>query len=149
MDAAEQLKEDLREGRIEPQRLVDLIVALQRDLQAAKQRITELEKQLVGATTAKVDEPFSMRAEEKRQKARGKKQRKAKRKGRRGRRSTADKLAQAERSADVVPDGVAKSECHFSHERPVWRLENGRAVLIGYCIYRGPHGQYGKIPGVL
>ena len=33
--------------------------------------------------------------------------------------------------------------------RPVWRLENGRAVLIAYEIYRGPKNQYGKIPGVL
>lgn len=28
-------------------------------------------------------------------------------------------------------------------------LENGRAVLIAYQIYRGPNNQYGKIPGVL
>ena len=32
---------------------------------------------------------------------------------------------------------------------PVWRLENGRAVLIAYEIYRGPKGQYGQIAGVL
>jgi len=31
----------------------------------------------------------------------------------------------------------------------VWRLEQGRAVLIAYQIYRGPNSQYGKIPGVL
>jgi len=31
----------------------------------------------------------------------------------------------------------------------VWRLENGRAVLIAYRVYRGPNNQYGKIPGVL
>jgi len=31
----------------------------------------------------------------------------------------------------------------------VWRLENGRAVLIAYAIYRGPKNQYGQIPGVL
>ena len=42
-----------------------------------------------------------------------------------------------------------KSQCHESHVRPVWRLENGRAVLIAYHIYRGPKNQYGKIPGVL
>ena len=84
MDAAERLKDDLREGRIDPYRLVDLIVALQRDLHTANQRIAELEKQLAGST-AKVDEPFSLRAEEKRQEARGKKKRQAKPQGRRGR----------------------------------------------------------------
>jgi hypothetical protein len=31
----------------------------------------------------------------------------------------------------------------------VWRLENGRAVLIAYPIYRGAKNQYGKIPGVI
>jgi transposase len=148
MDAAEQLKEDLRVGRIDPHRLVDVIVTLQRQLQAAMQRIAELEKQLAGTTT-KVAEPFSLRAEEKRQEARGKKKREANREGRRGRFSTAEKVAQAERSAEVIPDGVAKSECHLSHVRPVWRLENGRAVLIAYHIYRGPNDRYGKIPGVL
>ena len=40
-------------------------------------------------------------------------------------------------------------ECQLSHTRPVWRLEDGRAVLVAYEIYRGPKNQYGKIPGVL
>jgi hypothetical protein len=31
----------------------------------------------------------------------------------------------------------------------VWRLEHGKAVLVAYEVYRGPDGQYGKIPGVL
>lgn len=151
MDAAEQLKEDLRAGRIDPHRLVDLIVASQQQLQAANQRIAELENQLARFTNSappKVDEAFSVRAEEKRQEARGKKKRKP-RKGRRGRLSTADKVAQAERSEEVLPDGVSKSECHLSHTRPVWRLENGRAVLVAYHIFRGPSGRYGKIAGVL
>ena len=30
----------------------------------------------------------------------------------------------------------------------MWRIENGRAVLVAYEIYRGPKNQYGKIPGV-
>jgi len=80
MDAAEQLKDDLQTGRLKPDRLVDLIVDLQRQLHAANQRIADLEKQLTGSS-AKVDEPHSLRAEEKRQDARGKKKRKGRRKG--------------------------------------------------------------------
>jgi hypothetical protein len=148
MDAAEQLADDLNSGRLTPDRLVDLIVDLQRHLHAANQRIADLEKQLAGFS-AKVDEPYSLRAEEKRQDARGKKKRKAQRPGRRGRLSTADKIAQAEREVDVLPDGLTKNECQLSHTRPVWRLENNRAVLVAYHIYRGPHDRYGKIPGVL
>ena len=148
MDAIETLKQDVAEGRIGAARLVDLVAMLMRQLQEAKQRIEELEKQQGGPTT-KLDESFSMRSEEKRQEARGKKKRKEKRKKRRGRLKTSDKIAQAERTEVVFPEGVPPSECKLSHVRPVWRLENGRATLVAYEIYRGPKSQYGKIPGVL
>jgi transposase len=157
MDASEQLLEDLRTGRIDAERLVALLGTLQQQLHAAQQRITvleqrnaELEKQQAStAGTAKVEEAFSMRAEEKRQEARGKKRHKRKDKKRRGRTRTIDKVAQAERTEDVYPDGVPPSDCWHSHTRPVWRLENGRAVLVAYRIFRGPHNQYGQVPGVL
>jgi transposase len=150
MDTLEQLKGDLRAGRIDANRLVDLIGTLQQQLQAANQRIAELEKQLGSPSgSAKVAEPFSMRAEQKRQEARGKKRRQRKDKGRRGRVCTADKIAQAQRTEDVYPDGVAHGDCRPSHIRPVWRLEQGTAVLVAYRIYRGPNNQYGQIPGVL
>src|SRR5437870_453122 len=101
MNASEQLKEDLRTGRIDANRLVDLIGTLQQELQAAQQRIAELEKQLAATSgPAKVAEPFSMRAEEKRQEARGKKKRKRQDKGRRGRLLSADKVEQAQRTEE-------------------------------------------------
>jgi len=157
MDAIEQLKQDVREGRIDVNRLIDVIVTQQRqleaalrELKAARQRIEELEKKAGGTATAKVDEPFSMRAEEKRQQARHqKKKHKLSCKGRRGRLATVDKLKLAERTEKCFPEGVPQQECQLSHTRPVWRLENGRAVLIAYQIYRGPKNQYGKIRGVL
>jgi len=149
MEEIDKLKEDARAGRIGSDRLIDVIVSLQRQLQAAKERIEELEKQLGGAATAKVEEPFSMRAEEQRQEARGRKKRKRKDKKRRGRLKSADKVKLAERTEAVFPEGVERRDCKLSHVRPVWRLENGRAVLVAYQIYRGPRKQYGKIPGVL
>src|SRR5450631_1714650 len=150
MDAIEQLKQDVREGRIGVDRLIDVIEMQQRRLQSARRRIEELEKKAGGTGTAKVDEPFSMRAEEKRQQARRKnKKLKLSKKGRRGRLTTADKLKLAERTEKVFPEGVPSQDCHLSHTRPVWRLEEGRAVLVAYEIYRGPKNQYGKIPGVL
>ncbi len=152
MDAIEQLREDVRQGRVDVDRLIDVIVSLQRQLEAARQRIEELEKKLGGpgaSTPAKVDQPFSMRAEEKRQ--RGRKQNKLKlcRRGRRGRPTSADKLKLAERTVPCFPEGVPENDCSLSHTRPVWRLEHGRAVLIAYQIYRGPDNRYGKIAGVL
>jgi transposase len=150
MDAIEQLKQDVRDGRIDVERLLEVIATLQRQLAAAQQRIEELEKRLGSTATAKVNEPFSMRAEEKRQQARRKnKKHKLSKKGRRGRLNTADKLKLAERTEQVFPDGVPQQDCQLSHTRPVWRLEDGRAVLIAYQIYRGPKNQYGKIRGVL
>ena len=114
----------------------DRIVDLQRQLHAANRRIADLEKQLAGSS-AQVEEPYSLRAEEKRQDARGQKKPKAPRSGRRGRLSNADKIANAEREVDVLPDGLATNECRRSHKRPVWRLENGRAVLVAYRRYPG------------
>jgi transposase len=157
MDDIDKLMQDAREGRINVERLVDLLVATQQQLHAtaqqldaANKRIAEFEKQVGTSATAKVDQPYSMKAEEKRQEARGKKKkRKQKPKGRRGRITSAEKIQQAERSEPVFPEGVPPGDCKFSHLRPVWRLKNGRAVLIAYEIYRGPGHRYGKIPGVL
>jgi hypothetical protein len=150
MDDVEQLKLDVREGRISPERLVDLVVTLQRELRAARRQVEELQKKLGdGAATGKLAEPFSLRAEEQRQEARGKKKRKRNRPLRRGRVTTAEKVKQAERTEHVFPAGVAKGDCQLSHTRPVWRLEDGRAVLVAYGIYRGPNNQFGKISGVL
>jgi transposase len=154
MDAIDQLKQDVREGRIDVDRLIDVLVSLQRQLEAAKQRIEELENQRgggsgSGAATAKVDQSFSMRAEEKRQQARKHNKRKRPRRGRRGRLNSADKLKLAERTEACFPEGVPQQDCHLSHTRPVWRLLDGRAVLVAYQIYRGPRNRYGQIPGVL
>ena len=158
MDAIRQLKEDVREGRIDADRLLDLVVALQRQLEAAvrernaaQQRIEELEKQVGGGPatgTAHVDAPFSLRAEEKRQEKKQKKHHRSP-KARRGRLRTADKVQRAERTEKLFPEGVPPQDCQLSHTRPVWRLEEGRAVLVAYAIYRGPRNQYGTIAGVL
>jgi transposase len=156
MEAIDEFKQDVRDGRIDVDRLIDVITTLQRQLEAAQQqlhaaqqRIEDLEKKLGGPTTTKCDQPFSMRAEEKRQEKRGKKKRPRSKKGCRGRLSSADKIKLAERTEQCFPEGLLPQDCFLSHTRPVWRLENGRAVLIAYEIYRGPKNQYGKIPGML
>jgi hypothetical protein len=92
MDAIETLRQDVREGRIAADRLVDLLASQQRllqttqqQLQSANDRIELLEKKLGGPPAAKLAEPFSVRSEEQRQAARGKKhQHKGKRQGRQG-----------------------------------------------------------------
>jgi len=146
----EQLREDVRAGRIDADRLIDLVGSLQRQLQETKQLIAELERKLGGGETVKLDESFSVREEEKRQEKRGKKRRKPKGpQRRRGRVTTADKVARAARTEKVYPVGVPEEDCKLSHTRPMWRLENGQAVLVAYEVYRGPKSQFGKIPGAL
>lgn len=170
MDDIDQLKHDLQNGTLCPDRLVEVLIkvqalfhstrqelqAAQQQLQAANQRIEQLQQQnadlhnQLGNPTPKVDQPYSTGAEEQRQHARGKtKKRKPKPNKRRGRLTTAEKIQLAHHTADVFPDGVDSNDCKLSHTRVVWRLEDGRAVLVAYRIYRGPNNQYGHIPGVL
>jgi Druantia protein DruA len=120
MDAA-QLKDDVRSRRIDVDRLVELVVMLLGQLQQTR--------------------------EERRQEARGKKKRRKRKPRRRGRKRTAEKVALAERTEKVFPQGMAEHECDYSHTRTVWRLENGRAVLVAYEIHRAGN-RFGKIPGV-
>src|ERR1700691_450489 len=65
-----------------------------------------------------------------------------------GRRPTALKFADAERYEDIYPPSVGRADCHWVRERAVWRLEDGRARLVGYRIFAGPGGQEPPIPGV-
>ena len=142
MDAKEQLRDDVRTGKVSVDRLIDLIFALQR-------RVEELEK-LLGSPppTPRLDEPYSMKAEQRRQESLAPKK-KPKRKHRKGRRSSAEKIAAAERTEAVYPKDVDPGRCKLSHTRVVWRLENGRAVPVAYEIYRGPKNRYGRIPGAV
>ena len=149
MSEIEQLRKDVKEGRIAADRVIDLLVKLQQALEKANRRIEELEKQLGGSATVKVEQPFSLRAEEQRQQARGHAKSKQKKRTRRGRLKTADKIALAARTEKVFPTGLAAQDCTLSHTRPVWRLEQGQATLVAYEIFRGPKNEYGKIPGVL
>jgi hypothetical protein len=146
---AEQLKQDVRDGRIAPERLIDVIAALERQLAEANRRIEELEKQIGGGATHKLDQSYSMKAEQKRQEARGKKRKKRRKPLRSGRLSTADKLAMAQREEIVFPEGLDPEQCRFSHSRVIWRLEDGRAVLVAYHVFRGGRNRFGKIPGAL
>ena len=113
----EELKKDVREGRVDADRLVELIVSLQRQLHAANQRIEELEKKLGGKPTQKLDEPFSVESEERRQEERKKKRRKRKKRSRRGRVTTAEKVAQAVVTLHLRESRAKPSRTHIKGRR--------------------------------
>jgi len=68
-----------------------------------------------------------------------------------GRQSTELKFADAERVDEIYPPELNRTErsaCHVVRERAVWRLEDGRAVRVGYRIFTAPGQDEPRIPGV-
>jgi transposase len=147
------LRTDALAGRVSVEELLDIIQEQRQTIRRLEARVERLEERLAQyepevrnepSSRGDADEPtdsFSLDAEAKRR--RGRKRRKPSP----GRRSNEIKFADAERTEDIYPTGVEPSQCRLLRERAVWRLENGRAVLVGYRIFGGPGGEP-RIPGV-
>ncbi len=136
--------------------LISLVVQLREELKNAREelkaghdRIAEPEQQLrKQSPDTRLEEEYSLKAEEQRQNNQSGKRRKQKSE-RRGRRTTQEKLDEADRIQIVCPDGFDVEQCELHRQRPVWRIEEGRAVLVAYHIYRGPGGELPDVPGLL
>jgi transposase len=81
---------------------------------------------------------YSLAAEEKR---RSRKKRGKNKKGRGGRKSTDEKFKRAGRFENIYPDGCSPEECEPAGKRVVWRLIDGRAVLVAYRLFRKAGGR--------
>lgn len=121
------------------------VARLQRELAKLQQQLDRLTAK---SPAPRVDESFSMAAEERRR-AKKSQKKPTQKSPRRGRHKTEDKLDRAERRVAVLPEGFTLAQCKLAYERPAWRIEDGRAVLVAYEIYRGPGGEKGSIPGVM
>jgi hypothetical protein len=120
---------------------------LEKENERQRERIAELEEKLRPPQPPPSSGDFSLTAEEKRRRRKKRKKQSApKRKP--GRKPKEDKL-DCVRWVDVVPEGVKKSDCDLCNERPVWRIEDGRAVRVGYRVHRQSWGPTPPIPGVL
>ncbi|MDA1316345.1 MAG: transposase [Acidobacteria bacterium] len=134
--------------------LLALIGELQRQLAvrdkqvaALTSRIAELEKK---NPTTRLDESYSVNAEEKRRDQRAQKRKKSRKQksARRGRISTAEKLAQATVHENMIPAGLTLECCKLRYSRPVWRIIDGHAERVAYHVYAGSDGRVPQIPGV-
>jgi transposase len=150
-----QLRQDALNGRISVEQLLDVIDkqqqtihGLRREKQHLLARLSQYEPEVASAdstaqASATPSQSYSVDAEVKRRRGRRRRRKKSP-----GRRPTELKFADAARTEDVYPDGVRRSDCHLVRERAVWRLEDGRAVRVGYRIFAAPGGQEPRIPGV-
>jgi hypothetical protein len=136
--------------------LAALVVQLQAEIVRLNKRIEELEKK---NPTKRLDKSYSLTADEKRRReAENQKSGTPKKHGssgdqqnsvRRGRIPNQDKIDRADHHELILPEGFDVTQCHPGIDRPVWRIRDGKATLVVYEIWRGPHGETGSIDGVL
>jgi transposase len=150
-----QLRRDALDGQVSVEQLLDLIAKQQHTIQQLRRENQRLLDNLAQyepdvrqeSSTAKSSETprssYSLDAETKRRRKRRKRRKKSP-----GRRPTELKFADAERTENIYPDGVRRADCQLARERAVWRLQDGKAVLIGYRIFAAPGGKEPRIPGV-
>lgn len=150
-----QIRHDARNGHLSIEQLVDIIERQQQTIKrlaTSERRLIDRLKQYEPqasreATTnqAHSNTPptsYSLAAEIKRR------QRRRRRKKSPGRQPTAVKFADADQFRNVYPDGVRHGDCQLVRERAVWRIEDGKAIHVGYRIFAGPDGKEPRIPGV-
>jgi transposase len=151
-----QLRRDARDGQVSVEQLLDLIDKQQQTIQGLRRENQRLQERLAqyepevhstgSAATPRAETAapsYSLDSEEKRRRGRKRRRKKSP-----GRRPTELKFADAFRTEDIYPDGVRHRDCQLVRERALWRLEDGRAVRVGYRVFAGPGGKEPRIPGV-
>lgn len=151
---ARDARTEFQRGQLTAEQLLELlekreetIRRLQAELDRLKQRLAQYEPEVQsetksGGSPSGAATRYSLEAEEKRRRRRRKKKKSP------GRRKTHVKFGDAQRSENIYPDKARRADCKLVRERAVWRLENGRAVLVGYRVFRAPAGVEPRIPGV-
>jgi transposase len=145
-----QLRREAVGGQVSVEQLLDLISLQRQTIQGLRRENQRLRERLAAFEPTSQTEPatatpaasYSLDAESKRRRGR------RRRKKSPGRRPTDIKFADAQRTQDIYPDGVRHADCQLVRERAVWRLEDGRAVRVGYRIFAAAGGKEPRIPGV-
>lgn len=140
-----QLLELVRELQAEVAKLRAENESLREENQQLRDRIADLEKK---NPTPRVDEPYSVDAEEKRRQKKARQKKRQQKSKRRGRKTTEEKVDLAEQCEIVHPAEFDLEQCHFVRERVVWRIQDGRAVRVVYELWHGPGNEKPTLPGV-
>ena len=126
----EELRQSIQHLEQQLQRKDQTIKQLKNEVERLKQRLAQYEPEVLQEKQPPAEAAqYSVYAEEKRRKKRKKKKKSP------GRRRTAVKFSAAQVLKDVVPPGFTADQCRVVRQRAVWRLIDGRAVLVGYTIY--------------
>ena len=154
-----QLRTDFREGRLSADQLLEAVDKLHQTvkrLQAEVDRLTQRlaqyepgvlqEARSSASQTPPSSSRYSLEAEE--QRRRNKQRRRRRKKKSPGRRPNRVKFADVHHTEDVYPPDTPHNQCQLVRQRAVWRLVDGRAVLVGYRVFRGPGGPEPRIAGV-
>jgi len=156
MDAME-IRKAVEQGKpVDIGALCDCIENLTKALAQADKTIADLTKKIEELSKSnRLDQPYSVSAFERAQALaaakNGKKPKRSKNSTTKpGRKLNLSKLQAAIRTEQVLPAGLPKDECVLSHTRPVWRLEENKAVIVAYEVWVHKKTKtYGKIPGVI
>jgi len=139
----EELRQSIQHLEQQLQRKDQTIKQLKNEVERLKQRLAQYEPEVLQEKQPPAEAAqYSVYAEEKRRKKRKKKKKSP------GRRRTAVKFSEAQAFKNIVPPGFTADQCRVVRQRAVWRLIDGRAVLVGYTVYRAPGGKEPPLPGV-
>ena len=129
-------------------KLNQTVKRLQAEVDRLTQRLGQYEPEVLheSRSTPRSSSRYSLEAEE--QRRNNKQGRRRRKKKSPGRRPNQVKFADAHRGEDVYPPDTPRDQCKLVRQRAVWRLMDGRAVLVGYRVFRGPGGPEPRIPGV-
>jgi len=154
-----QLKTDFQNGRLSADQVFEALDKLNRTVQRLQaelarltQRLAQYEPEVLQETRSSASaavptgSQYSLAAEERRRDR--KRRRRRRKKNSPGRRANQVKFADAQRIKDLYPPGIPHHQCRLVRQRAVWRLIEGRAVLVGYRVFRGPQRAEPRIPGV-
>ena len=148
------LKKDVQAGVVTVEALLEIVIEQRETIRRLERHIERLEARLARYETppprqdgsdagSRSPGDYGLEREERRR-------RRAKPRGSTGRRPHDEKLPEAMRHEDVLPDGAASEQCVLARTRVAWRIEDGVAVRVAYRVHKRKFGNDAPpVPGLL